>query len=178
LPIGDIVYGGGIVVSGICEYGPVVIEYGAEAVDTAKNLAKFAWNKAKEGFKHLEGKISGNTNDDWERIANKYGRKDYEQMTRVRHYTNRKGLNGIQKDGIIRTRDNNRVYLELANKKPLSQVQAETKYQLKKGRGRDYVEFDVPNSLLEWIPNPRYGTLEMTIKGDVYTTNPEFFKRR
>ncbi len=101
------------------------------------------------------------------------------KITRVRHYTNRKGINGIEQDGSIIAKDNNRVYVEPANKSPLSQVEAETKYQLKSGRGRDYVEFDVPNSLLEWVRNPRYGTHELTIKDGVNELkNPSFVRRK
>jgi HYD1 signature containing ADP-ribosyltransferase len=85
--------------------------------------------------------------------------------TRVRHYTNRKGSDGIEADGVIRARDNSRVYVERADRKPLSQVKAEKKYQLARGRGRDYVETDVPNSSLEMVKNPRYGTPELTVKG-------------
>ncbi|SFB38152.1 HYD1 signature containing ADP-ribosyltransferase family protein [Clostridium frigidicarnis] len=101
-----------------------------------------------------------------------------EETTRVRHYTNRKGINGIEQDGKIIARDNNRVYVEPANKKPLSQIEAETKYQIKKGKGRDYMEFDVPNSKLEWLKNPRYGTEELTIKGGVEELINPLFKRR
>ncbi|WP_207725797.1 HYD1 signature containing ADP-ribosyltransferase family protein [Clostridium sp. DJ247] len=102
-----------------------------------------------------------------------------EETTRVRHYTNRKGINGIEQDGSIIAKDNNRVYVEPANKKPLSQIEAETKYQLKPGKGRDYVEFDVPNSQLEWVKNPRYGTPELTIKGGVEELlNSKFFRRK
>ena len=43
--------------------------------------------------------------------------------TRVRHYTNSKGLKGIQESGVIYAQDNNRVYLELAKKKPLSSIE-------------------------------------------------------
>ncbi|WP_454054449.1 hypothetical protein [Clostridium sp. Marseille-Q7071] len=46
--------------------------------------------------------------------------------------------------------------METANKKPLSQIESETKYQIKKGKRRDYAEDDVPNSMLEWAKNPRY----------------------
>ncbi|GFZ34456.1 hypothetical protein CSC2_49820 [Clostridium zeae] len=102
-----------------------------------------------------------------------------EETTRVRHYTNRKGINGIEQDGSIIAKDNNRVYVELASKKPLSQVEAETKYQIKTGKGRDYVEFDVPNSKLEWVKNPRYGTPELTIKGGIEELlNPKFVRRK
>jgi len=48
--------------------------------------------------------------------------------TRVRHYTNRKGINRIEEEGIIKARDNNRVYVEPANKKPLSPQEAQDKY--------------------------------------------------
>ena len=106
------------------------------------------------------------------------------ETTRVRHYTNRKGINGIEQEGIIKAKDNNRVYVEPANKKPLSQVDAEMKYGLKPGKGRDYVEFDVPESLTEWKKNPAYGRDELTIKGSFdlknfdMQSNPSFFKRK
>jgi RHS repeat-associated protein len=98
--------------------------------------------------------------------------------TRVRHYTNRKGSNAIEQDGIIRARDNNRVYLELASKKPLNQIDAETKFQINPGRGRDYIETDVDNSRLEMIKNPRYGTEELTVKGDLPLENATITRRR
>ena len=44
--------------------------------------------------------------------------------TKVRHYTNSKGLKGIQDSGVIYAKDNNKVYMELANKKPLSSIDA------------------------------------------------------
>ena len=102
-----------------------------------------------------------------------------EDHTRVRHYTNSKGLEGIKKDNTIKAHDNDRVYVEPAKKKPLSQIDAETKYQIGQGRGRNYVEFDVPNDQLEWVPNPRYGTEELTIKGGTDPLiNPSYTKRR
>jgi uncharacterized protein RhaS with RHS repeats len=104
--------------------------------------------------------------------------EDEEETTRVRHYTNRKGSQGIEQDGVIKAQDNNRVYVEPANKKPLNQVQAETKYQLKQGKGRDFVETDVSNSQLEWVKNPRYGTEELTTKGDLPLRNPSFTRRK
>lgn len=54
-------------------------------------------------------------------------------------YTNRKGSNAISESGVIKAHDNGRVYLERANKKPLSQIEVEDKYQIKPGRGRDYI---------------------------------------
>ena len=79
---------------------------------------------------------------------------------------------------MIRARDNNRVYVEPANKKPLNQLQAESKYQIKEGRGRDYVETDVESSRLEWVKNRRYGENELTVKGDVTLKNETIVRRR
>ena len=100
------------------------------------------------------------------------------ETTRVRHYTNNKGLEGIKSSGKIIAKDNNRVYVEPAKKKPLSMKDAEDLYQLSKGKGRNYVEFDVDSSLLEWLDNPRYHKKELTIKGDVIIKNAKFFKRK
>lgn len=99
-------------------------------------------------------------------------------VTRVRHYTNRKGSNAIKESGVIKAQDNGRVYVEPANKKPMSQVQVETKYQIKPGRGRDYIETDVPNSQLEWITNPRYHTQELTVKSDIVLDNFSVTQRK
>ncbi len=101
-----------------------------------------------------------------------------EDCTRVRHYTNRKGSKAIEESGVIKAQDNNRVYVEPAKNKPLNQVEAENKYQIGRGKGRDYVETDVPNDKLEWVRNPRYHTDELTIKGDVILKNPKVVQRK
>jgi len=98
--------------------------------------------------------------------------------TRVRHYTNRKGSSAIAESGIIKAHDNGRVYLEPANKKPLSQVDIEAKYQIGRGKGRDYVETDVPNDQLEWVTNPRYHIDELTVKGDIILSDNAKITRR
>jgi hypothetical protein len=37
----------------------------------------------------------------------------------------------------------------------------------------------VPNEKLEWVPNPRYGADELTIKGGIDPlTNPRYPKRK
>lgn len=57
------------------------------------------------------------------------GEKDSNSdKTRARHYTNSKGLKGIQESGVIYAQDNNRVNIELAKNKPLSSVEAEFIY--------------------------------------------------
>ncbi|MGH8420646.1 MAG: RHS repeat-associated core domain-containing protein, partial [Pseudomonas sp.] len=97
---------------------------------------------------------------------------------RVRHYTSRKGLKGIEESGYIKANDNNNVYLEPANKKPMSETAVREKYQIAKNKGRDYVETDAPEELLKWVDNPRYHRLELTVKGDLQLNNPEFIKRK
>lgn len=99
-------------------------------------------------------------------------------MVRVRHYTNRKGSKGIERDGVIMAKDNGRVYVEPAKRKPMNQTQVESNYQIGKGRGRDYVETDVHKDRLEWVDNPRYGTPELTVKGDVNLKNLTFHRRK
>ena len=101
-----------------------------------------------------------------------------EETTRVRHYTNRKGSKGIEESGTINAHDNNRVYVEQAKNKPLNQKEAENTYQIGQGRGRDYIEFDVPTSQLEWIKNPRYGRFELTIKGHASIKNSKVIRRK
>ncbi|TVO52365.1 hypothetical protein FHP91_17625 [Denitromonas halophila] len=101
-----------------------------------------------------------------------------EGTTRVRHYTNRKGSNGIEETGVIRAKDNNRVYLESASKKPLNQQSAQDKYQIAKGHGRDFVETDVESSRIEMIRNPRHGRVEMTVKGDLQLKNATITRRK
>jgi RHS repeat-associated protein len=64
--------------------------------------------------------------------------------TRVRHYTNRKGLEGIKESGVIKARDNGRVYVEPAKAKVLNQRDAVKKYQIDRSKGRDYVETPSP----------------------------------
>ncbi len=98
---------------------------------------------------------------------NSTSKNSEEEMIRVRHYTNRKGSNAIEETQKIIAADNNRVYVEPANRKPLSQIEAENKYQIKRGKGRDYVEFDVQKNKTEWVKNPRYHDEELTIKGGV-----------
>src|SRR5258708_271322 len=50
-----------------------------------------------------------------------------EDSVRIRHYTNRRGINGIEDEGIIRARDQNQVSGESASGRPLSPVDAANK---------------------------------------------------
>jgi len=96
---------------------------------------------------------------------------------RVRHYTSRKGIKGIEESGYIKASDKNKVYLELASKKPLSPTDVRNKYQIADNKGRDYVETDAPEEVLKWVRNPRYHRLELTVEGDLKLSNPKFIKR-
>ncbi|WP_455819462.1 RHS repeat-associated core domain-containing protein [Pseudomonas cerasi] len=100
------------------------------------------------------------------------------ETTRVRHYTNMKGSKAIEESGTIKAYDNNRVYVEPAKNKPLSQLDAEEKYQIGRGGGRDYIETEVPSHQLEWVTNPRYHTQELTIKGDIELNDHKIFRRK
>lgn len=51
----------------------------------------------------------------------------------MRHYTNKKGLEGIKESGVIKARDHNLVYVEPARKKPMSVRDAEDRYQITQG---------------------------------------------
>ena len=96
---------------------------------------------------------------------------------RVRHYTNKKGLAGIKESGVIKARDKNRVYVEPAKSKPRNAREVETKYQITRGKGHNFVETDVDKSLLEWVLNPRYHEYELTVKGHLKLKNPSFTER-
>jgi len=98
--------------------------------------------------------------------------------TRIRHYTSLQGLKGIQDSGVIKARDNNRVYGELAKNKPMSPVKVGDTYQINQQKTKHYVETDVLDDRIEWIKNPRYGNRELTVYGDLELKNPTFIKRK
>jgi RHS repeat-associated protein len=98
-------------------------------------------------------------------------------MIRIRHYTNSKGLKGIEKGGMIRASDQNRVFAESARRKPLSPIEAQETYGLGPGRGRNYVETDVPADRVRQRYNPDTGATELVVEGDVQLQNPSFQRR-
>jgi RHS repeat-associated protein len=103
---------------------------------------------------------------------------DNEFLTRIRHYTNRKGLNGIQQSGVIKAYDKGSVFGEYAKNRPLAPRDAEERYILPKGHGRDYVETDVPTMRVNRERNSINGVEELRIWGDVPLRNPTFTKRK
>jgi len=96
---------------------------------------------------------------------------------RLRHYTNAKGLEGIQESGVILAKDQGKVFFESARKRPLSPHDAQDTYGIKRGRGRNYIETDVYQYQAEKVYNPKFQVEEFTIKGNVDLDNPTFMKR-
>jgi hypothetical protein len=96
---------------------------------------------------------------------------------RIRHYTKRKGLEGIQESGTIEAGDKNLVYAELARRKPLAPRTAEDRCGLDPGHGRDYVETDVDANRVSDRWNPRAKTWELQIEGDIDVMNARFVRR-
>jgi RHS repeat-associated protein len=96
---------------------------------------------------------------------------------RIRHYTNAKGLKGIQESGVIRAKDQNKVFAEPAQGKPLSPRDAEEKYQIQRGHGTNIIETDVPAERVNRVYNSRIQDYELQIQGDVTLMNPTFKKR-
>ena len=97
---------------------------------------------------------------------------------RLRHYTSNKGLKGIQQDMVIKAGDQNAVFAVKAKGKALSMADAEAKFKINPGHGRNYVEFDIDDSKVEFRKND-LGVKEYKIKGDVdlKDANAKFVKR-
>ena len=84
-----------------------------------------------------------------------------------RHYTSRNGSNGILRTGTVQA-DRGKIYAESANRKVLAPRDAERRYNIRTGRGRDYVEFQAPRGT-RWSEQPGLtrGVTEIVIEGDV-----------
>jgi RHS repeat-associated protein len=105
--------------------------------------------------------------------------KDGEEVIRVRHYTSRAGSVGIARDSVIRARDQGAVFFERARRNPLSPRDAEARYGLRPGHGRDYVETDVRASSIIRRANPLTRADEWVARGDVpLSPNAQIFQRR
>jgi hypothetical protein len=96
---------------------------------------------------------------------------------RLRHYTNTKGLEGIEESSVLRAKDQDKVFFDKASGKPLSPRDAEDTFGLKPGRGRHVVETDVPADRIEKVWNEVMKVWEYQVKGDVELSNPTFIKR-
>ena len=96
------------------------------------------------------------------------GKSAIEYGSRVfRHYTSRAGSNGILEKGVLEA-NRGKVFAEGANRRVLAPRDAEQRYNIRTGRGRDYVEFQVPKDA-RWSEQPGLtpGVTEIVIEGDV-----------
>ena len=91
---------------------------------------------------------------------------------RVRHFTNAKGLEGIEKDSLIKASDQNSVFTVKAKGKPGSPRDIEKALGIKPGGGRNYVEFDASPGEFETVRNPLTGATERVFKGSVDLSGP------
>src|SRR5260370_20332478 len=86
---------------------------------------------------------------------------------RLRHYTRVSSKERILANGRLVAGDQNKVFVERADRKPLSPRVAEATYLLKRGKGNAYVEFDVqPEEVCEQT-NRLTGERELFVRGDV-----------
>lgn len=87
-------------------------------------------------------------------------------VIRLRHYTSRKGFEGIQKEMMIKAGDQNAVFATKAKGKPLSMSDAAEKFKIKENHARDYIDFNIDDSCVKFRKND-LGVEEYKIKGDV-----------
>ena len=86
---------------------------------------------------------------------------------RLRHYTRTSSKERILIERRIVARDQHKVFVERADRLPLSARQAEAKYLLKRGKGNAYIEFDaLPDEVSEQT-NSLTGAAELFLRGDV-----------
>jgi RHS repeat-associated protein len=90
-----------------------------------------------------------------------------EATVRVRHFTNSKGVKGIENKGIITASDQNKVFTVKAQGKPGSPRDVEEALGIKRGRGNNYVEFDAKPGEFQTVKNARTGATETVFDGDV-----------
>jgi hypothetical protein len=103
--------------------------------------------------------------------------KERPPSVRLRHYTRISSKDRILTEGRILAKDQNKVFVERAERKALSPRQAEAKYLLKRGKGNAWVEFDALAEELREQTNGVTGERELFLQGDVELSerNPEGF---
>ena len=92
-------------------------------------------------------------------------------MVRARHYSRVSAIKKIIVDLLLVARDQNKVFVELADARRLSPADAEEKYDLGDGKGNGYIEFDIEEERLQRKFNKRLGFDEYFIVGDVDLRN-------
>ena len=87
-------------------------------------------------------------------------------VIRLRHYTSNQGFTGIKNSMVIKAGDQNAVFATRAKGKPLSIADAAEKFKIKQNHARNYIDFDIDESRVEFRKND-LGVEEYKIKGDV-----------
>jgi HYD1 signature containing ADP-ribosyltransferase len=101
-------------------------------------------------------------------------------LIRLRHYTRTSSKERILSEERIVARDQNKIFVERADRSPLSPRQAETTYLLKRGKGNAYIEFDAFPEEIHVQTNSLTGTIEFFLLGDVDLSmrHPQGFDNR
>ena len=91
------------------------------------------------------------------KVAGRCEKQDYDpcrgqKKIRMRHFTNSKGIQGIQASNMILASDQNKVFAVPAKGKPMGQADFERNFGLKRGRAAHYVDFDTCPG--EFTPRP------------------------
>ena len=87
-------------------------------------------------------------------------------------------MEAILREQVIRARDQNKVFVENASRKPLSPNDAKQKWLLDPGKGGAYVEFDAEDVEVMDQPNPLSGQRESYFRGDVWLAGRNVTGRR
>ena len=99
---------------------------------------------------------------------------------RLRHYTRSTTLPRILTDGRLIAGDQNKVFVERADRGPLSPREAEARSFLKRGKGNACLEFDARADEIHQQTNRLTGKPELFLRGDVILDgrNPVGIERR
>ena len=92
-------------------------------------------------------------------------------MIRVRHFTSVSRRNTILAENRLLARDQNKVFFERARGRPESPRDVEDRYDLDRGCGNAYVEFNVDPPELMSQYNNRLQMVELYLVGDVDLVN-------
>jgi hypothetical protein len=85
---------------------------------------------------------------------------------KLRHYTSRSGLKGIESDMVIKAGDQGAVFATRAKGNPLSPADAADKFKIKQNHATSHIDFEIDRSRVELRTND-LGVKEYKIKGDV-----------
>ena len=88
-------------------------------------------------------------------------------LVRIRHYTSRARLRRIEADGVIRIGARGAIFCESARRNPGAPHDVESRYRIERGRGRDYVEVDIPRTWVTTRVNALTGAEEWLVRRNI-----------